>query len=114
MSPFSFGSFCTLKKKASGQYKADGYDLSVLSQSVGAPGHRFKSAGRDHCDGRATDTRPENKCGSLWAGMHRQDNDTPALNALKALRGAPISMGRGEIPVELSQQSSVFACFIFG
>ena len=26
-------------------------------------------------------------------------NDTPALNALKALRGAPISMGRGEIPV---------------
>ena len=29
----------------------------------------------------------------------RSDNDTPALNALKALRGAPISMGRGEIPV---------------
>ena len=29
------------------------------------------------------------------------DHDTPALNALKALRGAPISMGRGEIPVEL-------------
>ena len=29
------------------------------------------------------------------------DNDTPALNALKALRGAPISMGWGEIPVEL-------------
>ena len=34
---------------------------------------------------------------------YRQDNDTPALNALKALRGAPISMGRGEIPVELCQ-----------
>ena len=32
---------------------------------------------------------------------------TPALNALKALRGAPISMGRGEIPVELCQQPSV-------
>ena len=31
----------------------------------------------------------------------RSANDTPALNALKALRGAPISMGRGEIPVEL-------------
>ena len=29
------------------------------------------------------------------------NNETPALNALKALRGAPISMGRGEIPVEL-------------
>ena len=46
-------------------------------------------------------TRPQNRCGSLWARMHRQDNETPALNALKALRGAPISMGRGEIPVEL-------------
>ena len=32
---------------------------------------------------------------------YRQDNDTPALNALKALRGAPTSMGRGETPVEL-------------
>lgn len=28
-------------------------------------------------------------------------NDTPALNAHTALRGAPTSMGRGEIPVEL-------------
>lgn len=28
-------------------------------------------------------------------------NDTPELNALKALFGAPISMGRGENPVEL-------------
>ena len=36
-------------------------------------------------------TRPQNRCGSLWARMHRQDNETPALNALKALRGAPIS-----------------------
>lgn len=34
-------------------------------------------------------------------------NDTPELNALKALFGAPISMGRGEIPVELCQQPSV-------
>ena len=52
-------------------------------------------------------TRPQDRCGSLWARMHRQDNETPALNALKALRGAPISMGRGEIPVELCQQPSV-------
>ena len=35
------------------------------------------------------------------------DNDTPALDALKASCGAPISMGRGEIPVELCQQPSV-------
>ena len=52
-------------------------------------------------------TRLRHRCGNLWARMHRQDNDTPALNALKALRGAPISMGRGEIPVELCQQPSV-------
>ena len=54
-------------------------------------------------------TRPRNRCGSLWARMHRQDNDTPALNALKALRGAPISMGRGEIPVELLAGSHPFS-----
>lgn len=29
------------------------------------------------------------------------DNDTPVSNALTALHGAPISMGRGETPVEL-------------
>ena len=58
-------------------------------------------------------TRPRNRCGSLWARIHRQDNETPALNALKALRGAPISMGRGEIPVELCQQPSVFCLFLF-
>ena len=55
-------------------------------------------------------TRPQNRCGSLWARIRRQDNETPALNALKALRGAPISMGRGEIPVELCQQPSVIFC----
>ena len=57
-------------------------------------------------------TRPQNRCGSLWARMRRQDNETPALNALKALRGAPISMGRGETPVELCQQPSVIAPFV--
>ena len=46
--------------------------------------------------------------------MHRQDNETPALNALKALHGAPISMGRGEIPVELRPAAiRFFASFIF-
>lgn len=42
----------------------------------------------------------------------RSDNDTPALNALKALRGAPISMGRGEIPVGCCQRPSGFVAFI--
>jgi len=41
----------------------------------------------------------------------RSDNDTPALNALKALRGAPISMGRGETPVGCCQRSSGYGTF---
>ena len=43
----------------------------------------------------------------------RSDNDTPALNALKALRGAPISMGRGEIPVELRPAAIRFLPLLF-
>ena len=35
-------------------------------------------------------------------------NDTPALDALKASCGAPISMGRGEIPVRLAATSRLF------
>ena len=58
-------------------------------------------------------TRPQNRCGSLWARMRRQDNETPALNALKALRGAPISMGRGEIPVELRPAAIRFLPLLF-
>ena len=42
----------------------------------------------------------------------RSDNDTPALNALKALRGALISMSRGEIPVGCCQWPSGFVAFI--
>jgi hypothetical protein len=61
---------------------------------------------------RAILSERQHKCGSLWVMTHRQHNDTPALNALKALRGAPISMGRGEIPVELCQQPSVSALSI--
>jgi len=40
--------------------------------------------------------------GRLQAMTHILNNDTPALNALKALRGAPTSMGRVvKFPVEL-------------
>ena len=34
--------------------------------------------------------------------------DTPALDALKASCGAPISMGQGEIPVRLAATSRLF------
>ena len=53
-------------------------------------------------------------CGITDGHDLRSANDTPALNALKALRGAPISMGRGEISVELLAGSHpFFASFIF-
>ena len=61
-------------------------------------------------------------CGITGGHDLRSANDTPALNALKALRGAPISMGRGEIPVELwpkeiplgtASSHPFFASFIF-
>ncbi len=47
--------------------------------------------------------------GTVVGNDLRSDNDTPALNALKALRGAPISMGRGETPVGGCQPPSGFA-----
>ena len=46
--------------------------------------------------------------GTLPAMTVATDNDTPALDALKASCGAPISMGRGEIPVRLAATSRLF------
>ena len=44
--------------------------------------------------------------GFLQTMTHILNNDTPALNALKALRGAPISIGRVvKFPVELQAGS---------
>ena len=49
----------------------------------------------------------QKQSGTLLATTTGTLKDTPALDALKASCGAPISMGRGEIPVELCQQPSV-------
>ena len=46
--------------------------------------------------------------GTLWAMTTGTLKDTPALDALKASCGAPISMGRGEIPVRLVATSRLF------
>ena len=51
-------------------------------------------------------------CGITDGHDLRSANDTPALNALKALRVAPISMVRGEIPVGCCQRPSGFVAFI--
>ena len=50
----------------------------------------------------------EKQSGTLSAMTVATDNDTPALDALKASCGAPISMGRGEIPVRLAATSRLF------
>ena len=44
----------------------------------------------------------------MWATTTGTLKDTPALDALKASCGAPISMGRGEIPVRLVATSRLF------
>ena len=86
------------------QHKADGYILFCIE-----PYGRCAMTSHE----RAIHTRPQSRRGSLRATTYRQVKDTRALNALKALRAAPTSMGRGEIPVELCQQPSVFASFYF-
>ena len=40
-------------------------------------------------------------------------SETPALNTLKVLRGAPISMGRGETPVRLQLTTARFAFSVY-
>lgn len=58
----------------------------------------------------------QKQSGTLLATTTGTFNDTPALDALKASCGAPISMGRGEIPVGGCQPPSGFAIslmFIF-
>ena len=51
----------------------------------------------------------QKQSGTLLATTTGALKDTPALDALKASCGAPISMGRGEIPVGGCQPSSVLA-----
>ena len=51
--------------------------------------------------------------GTLLATTTDTLKDTPALDALKASCGAPISMGRGEIPVRLAATSRLFCLRIY-
>ena len=50
----------------------------------------------------------QKQSGTLLATTTDTLKDTPALDALKASCGAPISMGRGEIPVRLTATSRLF------
>lgn len=54
----------------------------------------------------------QKQSGTLLAMTTDTLKDTPALDALKASCGAPISMGRGETPVGGCQPPSGFVAFI--
>ena len=55
----------------------------------------------------------QKQSGTLLATTTDTLKDTPALDALKASCGAPISMGRGEIPVRLVATSRLFCLRFF-
>ena len=55
----------------------------------------------------------QKQSGTLLATTTGTLKDTPALDALKASCGAPISMGRGEIPVRLAATSRLFCLRIY-
>ena len=52
-------------------------------------------------------------CGITDGHDLRLANDTPALNALKALRGAPISMGRVRFPWAAASRRPVLPITIY-
>ena len=60
------------------------------------------------CTGGSETDAIQKQSGTLLAMTTGTPNDTPALDALKASCGAPISMGRGEIPVRLAATSRLF------
>ena len=60
------------------------------------------------CTGGSETDAIQKQSGTLLAMTTGTPNDTPALDALKASCGAPISMGRGEIPVRLTATSRLF------
>ena len=74
--------------------------------------HRTASAMISHTGGSETGVVPK-QSGTLLAMTIGTLKDTPALDALKASCGAPISMGRGEIPVRLVATSRLFCLRFF-
>ena len=85
------------KSRIRGINKADRYVRASVSRRT-ASAMIFRRGGSE------TDAVPK-QSGTLWAMTTGTPNDTPALDALKASCGAPISMGRGEIPVRLAATS---------
>ena len=85
--------------------RADRYVRASVSQRT-APAMIFRTGGSE------TGVVPK-QSGTLLAMTIGTLKDTPALDALKASCGAPISMGRGEIPVRLAATSRLFCLRIY-
>ena len=81
-------------------HKADRYVRAGVSQRT-APAMIFRTGGSET-------GVVQKQGGTLLAMTTGTLKDTPALDALKASCGAPISMGRGEIPVRLAATSRLF------
>ena len=100
--------YCSLTKKATFLVR------SITGKRVHSvctePGGRYAMTAFP-LRGKAERELPSHKTGLAACGRRhtRRHNDTPALNALKALRGAPISMGRGETPVRLQLTTARFS-----
>ena len=88
-----------------GRNRADRYVRAGVSYRT-APAMIFPWGGSE------TDV-VQKQSGTLWAMTTDTLKDTPALDALKASCGAPISMGRGEIPVRLAATSRLFCLRVF-
>ena len=90
------------KSRIRGINKADRYVRAGVSRRT-ASAMIFRRGGSE------TGAAPK-QSGTLWAMTTDTLKDTPALDALKASCGVPISMGRGEIPVRLAATSRLFCC----
>ena len=88
-----------------GRNRADRYVRAGVSQRT-APAMIFPWGGSET-------GVVQKQSGTLLAMTTDTLKDTPALDALKASCGAPISMGRGEIPMRLAATSRLFCLRIF-
>ena len=99
--------YCSLTKKAA--FGTQHNRQRVHSVCI-EPGGGYAMTAFPH-RGKAERELPRRKTGLAACGRRhtRRHNDTPALNTLKVLRGAPISMGRGETPVRLQLTTARFS-----
>ena len=85
------------------QHKANRYIRVKASRTADTPRPSLMERARSILAGK--------QIGALLVKTFGILKDTPELNALKALFGAPISMGRGEKPVELLPAAACSASY---